>query len=72
MWKSDTVAPSLIPASSLFYATPISGSPFNTTVDPRGDNIQDTDTAVRGEEVGRIPVGEGSHVTEKEKVCAVR
>lgn len=71
MWKSDTVAPSLIPASALFYAAPMSGSPFNTVVDRQGDDPPYTDTAVNGEELGQIPVEEGSRVIGKGKVRAV-
>eukprot|EP00904_Undaria_pinnatifida_P006798 jgi/Undpi1/3248/HiC_scaffold_15.g06622.m1 len=67
MWKSDTVAPSLIPASALFYAAPMSGSPFNTVVDRQGDDPPYTDTAVNGEERGQIPVEEGSRVIGKGK-----
>lgn len=34
MWSSYSTAPAVIPASALFYATPISGSPFNVDVVP--------------------------------------
>eukprot|EP00904_Undaria_pinnatifida_P006784 jgi/Undpi1/3235/HiC_scaffold_15.g06609.m1 len=65
MWKSRTVAPSLIPASALFYATPISGSPFNTTVVPRGNGI--SYTGVHGEELPPMPGEEDSGDTVNEE-----
>lgn len=34
MWSSYSTAPSIIPASALFYATPISGSPYSISVVP--------------------------------------
>lgn len=33
-WSSYSTAPSVIPASALFYTTPISGSPYNISVVP--------------------------------------
>lgn len=33
-WSSYSTAPAVIPASALFYATPISGSPYNVSVVP--------------------------------------
>eukprot|EP00904_Undaria_pinnatifida_P006816 jgi/Undpi1/3264/HiC_scaffold_15.g06638.m1 len=66
MWKSATVAPSLIPASALFYATPISRSFSNTTITPRGDG------PLHGEGLSRVPTGEKSPITGQEKVWAAR
>ena len=60
------MAPSLIPASALFYATPISGSPFNTTVVPRGNGIPYT--GVHGEELPPMPGEEDSGDTVNEEV----
>ncbi|CAM9800578.1 unnamed protein product [Ectocarpus sp. 6 AP-2014] len=34
MWSSYSTAPAVIPASALFYTTPISGSPYNISVVP--------------------------------------
>ncbi|CAM9356761.1 unnamed protein product, partial [Laminaria digitata] len=34
MWSSFSTAPAVIPASALFYATPISGSPYNVSIVP--------------------------------------
>lgn len=34
MWSSYSTAPAVIPASALFYSTPISGSPYNISVVP--------------------------------------
>lgn len=34
MWSSYSTPPMIIPASALFYATPISGSPYDISVVP--------------------------------------
>lgn len=34
MWSSYSTAPQIIPASTLFYAIPISGSPYDISVVP--------------------------------------
>ena len=73
MRQSGSVPPSLVPASALFYATPIAGSPINTTtVLPRGEEF--TPTNVNREEINRVPAVGGSRAPTRtqEEVRTVR
>lgn len=46
LWRSDTIPPSVVPASALFYATPISGSPFDVSDLPPEDVYEEVCTTV--------------------------
>lgn len=64
MWGSDSIPPSVVPASALYYATPIAGSPFDATMLREDDDFPHTD--VYREEPGRAPATKGSQATKQE------
>ncbi|CAM9117434.1 unnamed protein product, partial [Laminaria digitata] len=64
VWKSDSVPPSVVPASALYYATPAANSPFNVTNLPRGIGSPFTDAYK--EELGQVAAEKGTNVTIQE------
>lgn len=67
MWRSQSIPPSVVPPSALYYATPIAGPPFDATMLPQDNNFPHTD--VYREEPGRVPAAAGSKATKQEEVC---
>lgn len=55
MWSSYSTAPEIIPASALFYTTPISGSPYDISVVPGAAAYPYSDAF--GEGVGQATAG---------------
>ena len=69
MWASRSILPSLVPASALHYATPISGSPIDATILSQGDDFPSTD--VHTEELDGVAAEKGTDVIMQEEVCSV-
>lgn len=69
MWSSYSTAPSVIPASALFYATPISGSPYNVSVVPGAAAYPYTDAY--GEGVAKAAAGVPVSFVIQAKVTAL-
>ena len=67
MWSSFSTAPAVIPASALFYATPISGSPYNVSIVPGAAAYPYTEAF--GEGVEKASAGVPATFVIQAKVC---
>lgn len=67
MWSSFSTAPAVIPASALFYATPISGSPYNVSIVPGAAAYPYTEAF--GEGVANASAGVPATFVIQAKVC---
>lgn len=70
MWSSYSTAPEVVPASSLFYATPISGSPYNISVVPGAAAYPYTEAYGSG--VANAAAGVPAFFVIQAKVCTIR
>lgn len=67
MWSSFSTAPAVVPASALFYATPISGSPYNVSIVPGAAAYPYTEAF--GEGVAKASAGVPASFVIQAKVC---
>lgn len=67
MWSSFSTAPAVVPASALFYATHISGSPYNVSIVPGAAAYPYTEAF--GEGVAKASAGVPASFVIQAKVC---